>query len=290
MEEGPAEWEELWAPVEAAVGVVAEVGAGQPFGLSTQASPAPGVSEGPAGCLRPRTDSAGGMNEAKARMFSLSGQTAPLQRCPTPARHSQLQSHQGERRSGPWRPLAAAAPGPRALCSAEPVPPGCRDSPSTPPTPSLGADLPPRRLSCPLVPVCELRQAERCPGCMRGQGPAVPGVARGPLLERPAPSRPTPCASRLASHARPAPRAPSPRASRLPPHPLRHFSSLLLADSSFPRMTDDYPSFGDSSLFGANVYYRGTVALGRTGLIPAAHVYKGGLRTAEHALACRTTR
>ena len=30
-------------------------------------------------------------------------------------------------------------------------------------------------------------------------------------------------------------------------------------------MTDDYPSFGDSSLFGANVYYRGTV--------PAAHVY-----------------
>ena len=35
----------------------------------------------------------------------------------------------------------------------------------------------------------------------------------------------------------------------------RHFSSLLLADSSFPRMTDDYPTFGDSSLFGANVYY-----------------------------------
>ena len=62
VEEGPAEWEELWAPVGAAVGVVAEVGAGQPFGLSTQASPAPGVSEGPAGCLRPRTDSAGGMN------------------------------------------------------------------------------------------------------------------------------------------------------------------------------------------------------------------------------------
>jgi len=45
-----------------------------------------------------------------------------------------------------------------------------------------------------------------------------------PRVERPAPSRPTPCASRLASHARPAPRAPSPRASRLPPHPLRHFS------------------------------------------------------------------
>ena len=41
---------------------------------------------------------------------------------------------------------------------------------------------------------------------------------------------------------------------------------------------DDYPSFGDSSLFGANVYYRGTVALGRTGMIPAAHVYEGGLR------------
>ena len=38
-------------------------------------------------------------------------------------------------------------------------------------------------------------------------------------------------------------------------HPLRHFSSLLLADSSFPRMTDDYPSFGDSSLLGTNVYY-----------------------------------
>ena len=65
---------------------------------------------------------------------------------------------------------------------------------------------------------------------------------------------------------------------RLPPHPLRHFSSLLLADSSFPRMTDDYPSFGDSSPLGANVYYRGTVALGRTGMIPAAHVYEGGLR------------
>ena len=43
-------------------------------------------------------------------------------------------------------------------------------------------------------------------------------------------------------------------------------------------MTDDYPSFGDSSLFGANVYYRGTVALGRTGMIPAAHVYEGGLQ------------
>ena len=101
-----------------------------------------------------------------------------------------------------------------------------------------------------------------------------------PSLERPAPSRPTPCASRLASHARPAPRAPTPLTLRLTPpsHPLRHFSSLLLADSSFPRMTDDYPSFGDSSLFGANVYYRGTVALGRTGLIPAAHVYEGGLR------------
>ena len=26
------------------------------------------------------------------------------------------------------------------------------------------------------------------------------------------------------------------------------------------------------------VYYRGTVALGRTGLIPAAHAYEGGLR------------
>ena len=43
-------------------------------------------------------------------------------------------------------------------------------------------------------------------------------------------------------------------------------------------MTADYPSFGVSSLFGANVYYRGTVALGRTGMIPAAHVYEGGLR------------
>ena len=38
------------------------------------------------------------------------------------------------------------------------------------------------------------------------------------------------------------------------------------------------PTFGDSSLFGANAYYRGTVALGRTGMIPAAHVYEGGLR------------
>ena len=38
-------------------------------------------------------------------------------------------------------------------------------------------------------------------------------------------------------------------------------------------MTDDYPSFGDSSLLGANVYYRGTVALGHT-----THVYEGGLR------------
>ena len=37
-------------------------------------------------------------------------------------------------------------------------------------------------------------------------------------------------------------------------------------------------SFSDSSPLGANVYYRGTVALGRTGLIPAAHVYEGGLR------------
>ena len=25
--------------------------------------------------------------------------------------------------------------------------------------------------------------------------------------------------------------------------------------ASSPRMTDDYPTFGDSSLFGANVYY-----------------------------------
>ena len=102
-----------------------------------------------------------------------------------------------------------------------------------------------------------------------------------PQPRAPRASRLTPCASRRASHARPAPRAPSPRASRLPPHPLRHFSSLLLADSSFPRMTDDYPSFGDSSLFGANVYYRGTVALGRTGMIPAAHVYEGGLRKVD---------
>ena len=80
VEEGPAEWEELWAPVGAAAGAVAEVGAGagQPFGLSMQASPAPGVSEGPAGCLRPGTDYVGGMNEAKAHTFSLSGQAAPL--------------------------------------------------------------------------------------------------------------------------------------------------------------------------------------------------------------------
>ena len=72
-----------------------------------------------------------------------------------------------------------------------------------------------------------------------------------------------------------------PRRHTNPRYPT-HFS-LLLADSSSPRMTDDYPSFGDSSLFGANVYYRGTVALGRTGMIPAAHVYEGGLRTAAHA-------
>ena len=44
-------------------------------------------------------------------------------------------------------------------------------------------------------------------------------------------------------------------------------------------------AFGAKSAFGtvpdrggANVYYRGTVALGRTGMIPAAHVYEGGLR------------
>ena len=34
-------------------------------------------------------------------------------------------------------------------------------------------------------------------------------------------------------------------------------------------MIDDYPSFSDSSLLGANVYYRGTVALG---------AHEGGLR------------
>ncbi|EOD21183.1 hypothetical protein EMIHUDRAFT_241506 [Emiliania huxleyi CCMP1516] len=46
------------------------------------------------------------------------------------------------------------------------------------------------------------------------------------------------------------PPGPAPAAS-----PRQHFFSLLLADSSSPRMTDDYPTFGDSSLFGANVYY-----------------------------------
>ena len=41
-------------------------------------------------------------------------------------------------------------------------------------------------------------------------------------------------------------------------------------------------------LFGANVYYRGTVALGRTGLIPAAHVYEGGLHSTNgRAHACQ---
>ena len=63
---------------------------------------------------------------------------------------------------------------------------------------------------------------------------------------------------------------PSPCASRLPPHPLRHFSSLLLADSSSPRMTDDYPSFGDSSLFGANVYYPFGPVRGGSAAIPTA--------------------
>ena len=42
-----------------------------------------------------------------------------------------------------------------------------------------------------------------------------------------------------------------------PPSQAFLFSSPPLADSSSPRMTDDYPSFGDSSLFGANVYYTG---------------------------------
>ena len=63
---------------------------------------------------------------------------------------------------------------------------------------------------------------------------------------------------------------PSPCASRLPPHPLRHFSSLLLADSSSPRMTDDYPSFGDSSLFGANAHYPFGPVRGGSAAIPTA--------------------
>ena len=93
--------------------------------------------------------------------------------------------------------------------------------------------------------------------------------------------------SRRGSRARLAHRADRTCAVERPPHLAPHASlptlsgispPLLLADDSSPRMTDDYPSFGDSSLFGANVYYRGTVALGRTGLIPAAHVYEGGLR------------
>ena len=46
--------------------------------------------------------------------------------------------------------------------------------------------------------------------------------------------------------------------------------SLLLADSSSPRMTDDYPSFGDSSLFGANAHYPFGPVRGRSGAIPTA--------------------
>ena len=46
-------------------------------------------------------------------------------------------------------------------------------------------------------------------------------------------------------------------------------------------MTDDYPSFGDSSLFGANVYYRGTVALGRND--PSGTRLRGGAPKGRHA-------
>ena len=101
------------------------------------------------------------------------------------------------------------------------------------------------------------------------------------LLVKTTSSAPRPPAQRPAPHASRPTHAPRPAPPHLAPHASLPTLSgisppLLLADSSSPRMTDDYPSFGDSSLFGANVYYRGTVALGRTGLIPAAHVYGGG--------------
>ena len=87
---------------------------------------------------------------------------------------------------------------------------------------------------------------------------------------RPPAPRPAPHASRPTHAPRPAPPRPSPCASRIPPHPLRHFSSPLLADSSSPRMIDDYPSFSDSSPFGANACYPFGPVRGRSGAIPTA--------------------
>ena len=46
--------------------------------------------------------------------------------------------------------------------------------------------------------------------------------------------------------------------------------SLLLADSPSPRMIDDYPSFSDSSLFGANAYYPFDPVRGGSAAIPTA--------------------
>ena len=71
------------------------------------------------------------------------------------------------------------------------------------------------------------------------------------------PISPTP----LAARRRPAFLLPAARRLLLPPH-----------DRQLPVLRRLLP------LRRQRLYYRGTVALGRTGLIPAAHVYEGGLR------------
>ena len=48
------------------------------------------------------------------------------------------------------------------------------------------------------------------------------------------------------------------------------FSSLLLADSTSPRMIDNYPSFSESPLFGANAYYPFGPGRGGSAAIPTA--------------------
>ena len=50
-------------------------------------------------------------------------------------------------------------------------------------------------------------------------------------------------------------------------------------------MTDDYPSFGDSSLFGANVYYPFGPVRGGSAAIPTAGEFLNG-----RASACRLTK
>ena len=55
-------------------------------------------------------------------------------------------------------------------------------------------------------------------------------------------------------------------------------------------MTDDYPSFSDSSLLGANVYYRGTVALRAYWNDPSGTRLQGGTPNGRTCLACRLTR